>query len=74
LKDYNHNEGIDVTNKPLALTNLTIARHFRGQFLKFKLFLFYNDYKTSYTFDINHARWHQCLRVGGLCVGGNPPV
>ena len=24
---------------------------------KFKLYLFYNDYKTSYT---NHARWHLC--------------
>ena len=33
--------------------------------LKFKLFLFYNDYKTSYTTYINHAR------SSGLRVGGN---
>ena len=24
--------------------------------------LFYNDYETSYTTYINHARWHRCLR------------
>jgi len=37
----------------------------------FKLYLFYNDYETSYTTYINHARWYWCLRVGGLRVGGN---
>ena len=36
-------------------------------FLSFKLYLFYNDYETSYTTYINHARWHQCLRLDGLC-------
>ena len=47
---------------------------------KFKLYLFYNDYETSYTTYINHARWHRCLRSDGLRVGGNrstggnPPV
>jgi len=25
-------------------------------------YLFYNDYETSYTTYINHARWHPCLR------------
>ena len=38
---------------------------------KFKLDLFYNDYETSYTTYINHARWHRCLRLDGLCVEGN---
>ena len=37
----------------------------------FKLYLFYNDYETSYTTFINHARWHRCLRSDGLRVGGN---
>ena len=39
-----------------------------------KLYLFYNDYETTY---INHARLHRCLRSDGLRVGvpgGNPPV
>ena len=36
---------------------------------KFKLYLFYNDYETSYTTYINHARWHRCLRTDGLRVG-----
>jgi len=27
-------------------------------YFKFKLYLFYNDYETSYTTYINHARWH----------------
>ena len=36
-----------------------------------KLYLFYNDYETSYTTYINHARWHRCLRSDGLRVGGN---
>ena len=39
--------------------------------LKFKLYLVYNDYETSYTTYINHARWHWCLRSDGLRVGGN---
>ena len=39
--------------------------------LKFKLYLFYNDYETSYTTYINHARWHRCLRSDGLRVGRN---
>ena len=34
-------------------------------------YLFYNDYETSYTTYINHARWHRCLRSGSLRVGGN---
>ena len=38
---------------------------------KFKLYLFYNDYETSYTTYINHTRWHRCLRSNGLRVGGN---
>ena len=38
---------------------------------KIKLYFFYNDYETSYTTYINHARWHQCLRSDGLRVGGN---
>ena len=37
----------------------------------FKLYLFYNDYETSYTSYVNHARWYQCLRSGGLRVGEN---
>ena len=37
----------------------------------FKLHLFYNDYETSYTTYINHARWHRCLRADGFRVGGN---
>ena len=36
-----------------------------------KLYLFYNDYETSYTTYINHVRWHRCLRSNGLRVGGN---
>ena len=40
--------------------------------VKFKLYLFYNDYETSYTTTyINHARRHRCLLSDGLCVGGN---
>ena len=38
---------------------------------KFKLYLFYNDYETSYTTYINHARWHRCWCLDGLRVGGN---
>ena len=34
-------------------------------------YLFYNDYETSYTSYNNHARWHRCLRSGGLRVRGN---
>ena len=41
-----------------------------GRF-KFKLYLFYKDYETSYTTYINHARWHRCLRSDGVRVGGN---
>jgi len=37
----------------------------------FKLYLFYNDYKTSYTTYIKHARWQWCLRLGDHRVGGN---
>ena len=37
----------------------------------FKLYLFHNDYETSYTTFIKHARWHRCLRSDGLRVGGN---
>ena len=29
----------------------------------FKFYLFYNDYETSYTTYINHARWHWCFRM-----------
>ena len=32
---------------------------------------FYNDYETSYTTYINHARWHRCLRSDGLRVEGH---
>ena len=39
--------------------------------LFFKLYLFYNDYETSYRTYIDHARWHRCLRSDGLRVGGN---
>jgi len=39
--------------------------------LKFKFSLFYNDYETNYTTYINHGRWHRCLRLDGLRVGGN---
>ena len=42
-----------------------------SQFFFFLNYLFYNDYETSYTIYINHARWHWCLLSGGLCVGGN---
>ena len=38
---------------------------------KYKLYLFYKDYETSYTTYINHARWHRCLRSDILRVGGN---
>ena len=31
-------------------------------FVVFKLYLFYNDYETSYTTNINPARWHRCSR------------
>jgi len=40
-------------------------------FLVIKLYLFYNDYETSYTTYISHARWHRGLRSNGLRVGGN---
>mgnify|MGYP007091641023 FL=1 len=39
--------------------------------LKFRLYLFYNNYETSYTTYISHARWYRCLRSGGLRVRGN---
>ena len=39
-------------------------------FNKFNRYLFYNDYETSYTTYIKHARWHRCLRSDGLRVGG----
>jgi len=32
----------------------------------FKLYLFYNDKKTSHTTYTNHARWHRCLGLVGL--------
>ena len=38
---------------------------------KFKLYLFYNDYETSYTTYINLARWHRCLHSDDLLVGRN---
>ena len=48
--------------------------------LKFKLYLFYNAYKTSYTTYINHAHW-QDVCIGMVFVweetgvpAGNPPV
>ena len=54
--------------------------HVPIRFLKFKLYLVYNDYETSYTTYINHARWHWCLRwtifvweATGV-PWGNPPV
>ena len=39
--------------------------------LKLILYLFYYDYKTSYTFYINHASWHRSLSSSGLRVWGN---
>ena len=42
-----------------------------GDVLRVKLYLFLNDYETSYTTYINYARWHRCLRLDGLRVGGN---
>jgi len=38
---------------------------------KFKLYLLYNNYETSYTTYINHACSHRCLRSDGLRVVGN---
>jgi len=38
----------------------TITQYTENQ-CKFKLYLFYNDYETSYTTYINHARWPWCL-------------
>ena len=34
-------------------------------------YLFHNDYETSYTTYINHARWHRCVRSCGLRVREN---
>jgi len=34
-------------------------------------YLFHNDNQTSYTTYINHARWHRCLCLDGLRVGGH---
>ena len=31
-------------------------------YIYFLNYLFYNDYETSYTTYINHARWLRCLR------------
>ena len=42
-----------------------------GSVAMFNLYLFYNDYETSYTTYINHASWHRCLGSDGLRVGGN---
>ena len=39
-------------------------------FLNIKLYVFYNDYETSYTTYCNHARWHRVLPSDGLRVGG----
>jgi len=39
--------------------------------ISLNFYLFYNDYETSYTTYINHARWHRCLRSDGLRVGRN---
>ena len=30
-------------------------------YIKCNIYLFYNDYETSYTPYVYHARWHQCL-------------
>ena len=38
---------------------------------QFKLYLFYNNYETSYTPYFKHARWYRCLRSDGPHVGGN---
>ena len=45
--------------------SMVVIEHFK------KVYLFYNDYETSYTTYINHVRWHRCLRSSGLGVGGN---
>ena len=62
----------DVTYISLVFEILNVyiyCRHLSKK--KIKLYLFYNDYETSYTTYINHARWHRCLRSDGLRVGGN---
>ena len=62
----------DVTYISLVFEILNVYIYYRHlSKKKFKLYLFYNDYKTSYTTYINHARWHRCLRSDGLRVGGN---
>ena len=58
------------TTEPLF--NLKYSSFYLDKVLKtIKLYLFYNDYETSYTTFINHAHWHRCLRSDGLRVGGN---
>ena len=59
------------TANDLRLRRISIPDLILSLFSYFKLYLFYNDYKTSYTTYINHARWHRCLRSDGLRVGGN---
>mgnify|MGYP000317226318 CR=1 FL=1 len=38
--------------------------------LRYKLFIFYNDYETSYTTYTNHSSWFQCSRPCALRVEG----
>ena len=73
LYDISH----QLTNGPLILTLWQVVLDtgpveiliFVNKILK--IYLFYNDYKTSYTTYINRARWHQYLHSDGLRVGGN---
>ena len=55
----------------ISITTYHITFIIMYLYFKFKLYYFYNDYVTSYTTYINHARWHRCLRSDGLRVGGN---
>jgi len=57
--------------RTLLFYSLAVFRLKRTCNLEFKLYLFYNDYETSYTTYIKHARWHRCLCSGGHRVGGN---
>ena len=62
----------DERKKKLKNSNQIIQFRTQTMYLKkFKLHLFYNDYETSYTTYINHTRWHRCLCLDGLRVGGN---
>ena len=46
----------DCYTRPVVIMNYGLKLVL--MFKKFKLYLFYNDYESSYTTYINHARWH----------------